>query len=133
MYSYMNKSSNKFNMKVNFPSISFEVLSPEQGAIKDPKWIGNTRVFCYYNHNPLFTIGPNWKHFLFLNLVLHGFFSANAVPLLFQASDLLGLISICIVALQLLSYTCTFLINQGIPDLNPTLSQRTGNTPINPR
>ena len=42
-------------MASNTISIQFKVIR----STKDPKWIGNTLAFCYCDHNPLFTIGPN--------------------------------------------------------------------------
>lgn len=43
------------------PDDTHDFISTEFNTIieQDPMWIGNTLVFAYYKHNPIFTIGPD--------------------------------------------------------------------------
>ena len=95
---------------------------------KKPSLVGNIKVLCYKDVNPILSLGPDYFMSILLILVV---IIVQIVQIIFTYSHIniiLGVIGYAICFILLLSFFITMLKNPGIPTRDFYLSQQTENT-----
>ena len=79
------------------------------------RYWGNNYVCCFYKGEPLFTLGPDYKCFLatLLFMVMVSIWVMRSAMLM-NNQPIMQMITFAVLALQLISYFCTALLNPGL-------------------
>jgi len=93
-------------------------LEVEPRFLNEPFKVGNCIAFCYFNANPLFTIGPDWQNFICLNLFVITLSSVFLTLLISEVNTIATVVGWVILIFQVFSSIMTGFINPGLPDFN---------------